>query len=129
MLQFHIDFDLDGACGDIYSTESYFLAKKVYIDKLESVDKHGNTITADHFRLKSVPTSCIKYTSKSMNINPMDIYKHLHSKGNHIKFDVTEGGKNCGFNFEKDMTVWSYKENEFTRTITFNQEIDRIEIS
>ena len=33
MLQFRIDFDLDGACGDIYSTESYFLAKQVYIDK------------------------------------------------------------------------------------------------
>ena len=32
MLQFHVDFDLDGACGDIYSTESYLLAKKVYID-------------------------------------------------------------------------------------------------
>ena len=28
MSQFHIDFDLDGACGEIYSTESYFLAKK-----------------------------------------------------------------------------------------------------
>ena len=28
MLQLHIDFDLDGACGDIYSTESYFRAKR-----------------------------------------------------------------------------------------------------
>ena len=37
MLQFHIDFDLDGACGDIYSIESYFLANEVYIDKLVSV--------------------------------------------------------------------------------------------
>ena len=42
MSQFHIDFDLDGACGEIYSTESYFLAKKVYIDKLESVDKNND---------------------------------------------------------------------------------------
>ena len=33
MLQFHIDFDLHGACGDIYSTESYFRAKNVYIEK------------------------------------------------------------------------------------------------
>ena len=32
MSQFHIDFDLDGAAekADIYSTESYFPAKKVY---------------------------------------------------------------------------------------------------
>ena len=78
MLQFYIDFNSDGACGDIHSIESYFLAKKVYIDKLESVDENGNTITADHIRLKSVPTSCIKYTSKSMNINPMDIYIYIN---------------------------------------------------
>ena len=91
--QFHIDFDLDGACGDIYSTESYFLAKKVYTDKFESVDKNGNTFTAEHIRLKCVPTSCVKYISKSMNINPMDIYKHIYSQGNHVKFDLTEEGK------------------------------------
>ena len=65
-----------------------------------------------------------------MNINPMDIYiyKHLYSKSNHIKFDLTEEGKKCGLKFEKDMTVRSYEENEFTRTITFNQEIERIEL-
>ena len=34
ILQIHIDSDLEGACGDIYSTESHFLAKKVCIDKL-----------------------------------------------------------------------------------------------
>ena len=61
MSQFHIDFDLDGACGDIYSIESYFLAKKVYIDILESVDKDGNTIQGNHIRLKSVPNSCIQH--------------------------------------------------------------------
>ena len=49
MLQFHIDFDLEGACGDIYSTESYFLAKKVYIDKLESVDKNGNYYSRPYY--------------------------------------------------------------------------------
>ena len=63
-----------------------------------------------------------------MNINPMYIYKHLYSKGNHIKFDLTEEGKKCGFQFEKDMTVRPYEENEFTRTITFNQEVEIIEI-
>ena len=62
MSQFHIDFDLDGACGEIYATESYFLAKKVYIDKLESVDENGNTITDDHIRLKKC--SDILYQSR-----------------------------------------------------------------
>ena len=129
MSQFHIDFDLYGACGEIYSNESYFLAKKVYIDKLESVDKDGNTITGDHIRLKSVPTSCIKHTSNNMNIQPMDMYKHLYCKGQQVKFDLTENGKNCGFKYERDMSVRSYEENEFTRTITFNSEIERIEIN
>ena len=31
MSQFRIDFDLDGACGEIQSTESYVLAKKQLI--------------------------------------------------------------------------------------------------
>ena len=63
-----------------------------------------------------------------MNIQPIDIYRRLYSKGNHVKFDLTEEGINCGFKFEKDVSVRSYEENEFIRTITFNQEIDRIEI-
>ena len=96
---------------------------------MESVDKNGNTITDDHIRLKSVPTSCIKHTSNTMNIQPMDIYAHLYRKGKQVKFDLTENGKNCGFKYEKDMPVRSYEENEFTRTITFNSEIERIEIN
>ena len=63
-----------------------------------------------------------------MNIQPMDIYKHLYNKGNHLKFDLTEEGKNCGFKYEKDMSVRSYEENEFTRARTFNQGIDRLEL-
>ena len=115
MSQFHIDFDLDGAAekADIYSTESYFLVKKVYIDKLESVDKNGNVITGDHVRLKSVPTSCINHTTKNISqecndsyslfenlewnigLEPMDIYAYLYRKGTQIQFDLTENGKNC----------------------------------
>ena len=128
MSQFHIDFDLNGACGEIYSTESYFLAKKVYIDKLESVDKNNDVITGDHIRLKSVPTSCINHTSKSIEMSPMDMYKYLYGEGTHIKFDLTEDGKNCGFKYMTDMSVRSYEENEFTRTITFPTNIERIEI-
>ena len=32
-----------------------------------------------------------------------------------MKFDLTEGGNNCGFKYEKDLSVRSYEENEFTR--------------
>ncbi len=63
-----------------------------------------------------------------MNIQPMEIYKYLYGYGKQIQFDLTENGRNCGFKYETDYTVRSYEENEFTRTITFNPEIERIEI-
>eukprot|EP00969_Alexandrium_andersonii_P018720 817550-Alexandrium_andersonii.AAC.1 len=58
----------------------------------------------------------------------MDIYAHLYRKGKHIKFDLAENGKNCGFKYERDMSARSCEDNEFTRTITFNSEIERIGI-
>ena len=127
MGMFHVDHDSDGACGDICATESYFIGKKVYIDKLESVDKNGETITDDHIRLKSVPTSCVKYTADTYEIDPMELYKQLYN-GTKILFDLTESGKNCGFKFEKNLSIRSYEESEFVRGISFSQEIERIEI-
>ncbi len=44
MGQFHIDFDLEGSVGDIWATDSIFLGKKCYIDKLESRDKDNKPI-------------------------------------------------------------------------------------
>ena len=61
-------------------------------------------------------------------MSPMDIYKHLYGDGKCVQFDLTEDGKNCGFKYEKDMSVRSYEENEFTRKITFPTNIERIEI-
>ena len=77
MSQFHIDFDLDGARGELYSTESYFLAKKYILINWKVLIKNNDVITGDHIRLKSVPTSCINHTSKNMEMSPMSIYKHL----------------------------------------------------
>ena len=53
---------------------------------------------------------------------------HLYGDGKCVQFDLTENGKNCGFKYEKDMSVRSYEENEFTRKITFPTNIERIEI-
>ena len=128
MSQFHIDFDLEGACGEVYSNEAYYLAKKVYNGDLESVDKNKDLINGDHIRLKSVPTSCVIHTAKKMEKNVMDLYKHLFGKNNKIKFDLTEDGHNCGFKYNSDLTVRSYEENEFTREIGFCPDIERIEI-
>ncbi len=128
MSQFHIGFDSDGACGDIYSDESYFLAKKVYIDILESVDKDNKTIHGNHIRLKSVPTSCIQHTANMLEQEPIEIYKHLYVEGNDQLFDLTENGGKCGFKFERGMSVRSYEANEFTRRITFPCDNERINV-
>ena len=45
-----------------------------------------------------------------------------------INFDLTEGGNNCGSKYEKDLTVRSYEESEFTRCIGFSNEVERIEV-
>ena len=58
----------------------------------------------------------------------MELYKNLFN-GSKILFDLTESGKNCGFKYEKDMSVRSYEESEFVRGIVFSPEIERIEIN
>ena len=50
--QFHVDFELDGAVGEIYSSMLIPLGKKSYLDVLESTDKDGNRITGIHSRMK-----------------------------------------------------------------------------
>ena len=64
---------------------------------------------------------------KEQELQPIDLYKKLYN-GDKINFDLTEGGSNCGFKYEKDLTVRSYEENEFTRCIGFSNEVERIEV-
>ena len=53
------------------------------------------------------------YIQKHGNVtNGNILYKHLHGDGKCVQFDLTEDGKNCGFKYEKDMSVRSYEENE-----------------
>ena len=94
--------------------------------------------------MKSIPTSCIKYTSTEQQLKPIYLYKTLYN-GNSINFDLTEGGTNCTFKYETDLSVRSYKpvvtkkkriegktieyeESEFCRCIGFSNEVERIEV-
>ena len=70
MGQFHTDFDMDGAVGDIHAVESIFLGKKCYIDKLEAEDKDGKKIYDYHIRMKGVPADCIKYKANQLAVRP-----------------------------------------------------------
>jgi hypothetical protein len=62
--QFHIDFDLDKAAGEIYATKSIFLGKKSYIDYLESKDEKGNKINGFHYRLKGITKEGLEHAAK-----------------------------------------------------------------
>jgi hypothetical protein len=120
---------MSNAKGEIYAIESLFLAKKVYLDKLESVDKDGNKIHDYHTRLKSVPSSCIEYTCKMLECDPLELYKRLYKPGIKIEFDLTQGGTMCGFKYNKDLSVRSYNEGEFIRNIGMPEDVERINIS
>ena len=125
---FHTEFEMTGAKSEIYAIESLFLAKKVYLDRLESVDENSNTIHDYHIRLKSAPTSCVKHTCEMLELSPFDLYKYLYKPNIKVVFDLTEDGKNCGFKFEKDMTVRPYNDGEFHREIGFPADTVRVEI-
>ena len=120
MGQFHVDFDLPGACGEIYAKESIFLGKKCYLDILESVDKDGQTIHGEHIRMKGVPTPSIRHTAAAEGMNVLNLYKRLY-QGRAFSFDLTCGGSRCGFKYNKDLTVRSYRASEFCRTIAFRK--------
>jgi hypothetical protein len=75
--QFHTDFNLDGACDEIYATKSIFLGKKSYMDVLESVDADGNKITGTHIRLKGITPEGAEHTSKEYDEGYFGLYKDL----------------------------------------------------
>lgn len=41
MGSFHVNFDMDGACGDIYAMDNYFIAKNVCMDIYKSFNEGG----------------------------------------------------------------------------------------
>ena len=137
MGQFHIDIDIIDDRGEkvkglkeICSTESYFIGKKVYYDKLLGVYENGETVTGDHIRLKSIPTSCVKYQTGLTNTTPLDMYKQFY-EGNSITFDLTENNAKPIFEYQKDKSIKSKyqatddEKNGTTKYIKFDDNIER----
>ena len=126
MGQFHIDFDLDGSVGNIWATDSIFLGKKSYIDKLESRDKDNKPIYGFHIRMKGITASSIDYTtklnSKDGSLDYMGLYEKLFNKET-INFDLLCGGEKDMFKSNKDMTIRTLKCGEFDRNVKFNYEV------
>ena len=118
MGQFHVDFELAGSVGEIHAKETIILGKKCYLDLLEGVDQDGNMITGEHIRMKGVPTASIRHAAQRDGVSVRDLYQRLFD-GRAVTFDLTCGGQACGFKYQRDLSVRSYRDGEFTRTIRF----------
>ena len=107
--QFHSDFDIKG-CKDVVATNSIFLGKKCYIDKLlgdgEKVDYH--------IRLKGVPNQVILNYCDEQKITPFELYEQMY-KGKEIVFDLTKGS--CCFQYTSTYNVFT--QTLFQRKIKF----------
>ena len=113
--QFHTDFDLHGADGDIVADQSVFLGKKCYIDRITGKDKDGNDLIDYHIRMKGVNSKCIRVKAEQQyNGDLIKLYEDLYN-GKKIEFDLLTG---CvSFEMKKDMSIVSRK--KFRRAIQF----------
>jgi hypothetical protein len=130
MGQFHTDFSLtvpveeenrlgklkikNKNCKNLISVESYFLGKKVYIDKL--CGEHpvtGETMYGYHVRMKGVNSNSVIIYAKENEMDIMDVYKKLY-EGDAITFDLIKGG--C-LNFKYDSAYNIVTDPIFTRKI------------
>lgn len=123
--QLHIDFDLDGAVGEIYSTQSIYLGKKCYIDIIEGKNEKDETIVGHHIRMKGIPETTLYYTANKLtnkqdvNDRLWEMYDYLY-EGVSLDFDLLEGGTRPNFKFNGDMTIGYMK--EFVRKLSFGSE-------
>ena len=111
--QFHSDFPTINGHNEIpISTDSIFLMKKMYIDKL--TDSTGDI---DYMiRGKGLTQNSISAVyNKHYNGDPMKLYEDLYN-GNEVTFDLTEG-QPC-FKMNKNLTVSTLM--EFRRKIKTN---------
>ena len=121
MGQFHTDFDLDGAKSDtIIATESIFVGKKTYLDKLEGVcKKTGEVLVYYHIRCKGVPSKSIKHLEEMTGKSLIDIYKQMLS-GEDVEFDLTCDGMAIKFDVKNSMEILTKP--EFKRKLNFGTE-------
>jgi hypothetical protein len=110
--QFHTDFNLKGACSEIYATKSIFLGKKSYMDYLESKDKNGNTINGFHIRLKGITEAGLEHSASKYEDSYVGLFTEL-SKGKTIKMLLNP----------KDKVLFEYKQGHVSTKSEFYREI------
>jgi hypothetical protein len=104
MGQFNSDFDLEGAKGEIVATESIFLGKKSYYDRLVSTDG----VEGEHCRMKSIPSRKLK------EVGAYDLYCKLYP-GEAIELECA---KYCPIDINSK-TQKVKKRTKFVRTLQF----------
>lgn len=115
MGQFHTDFNMEKAKGEIYAIESIFLGKKCYVDKLKSVDAEGKDIYDYHIRMKGIPEDSILYKAETeYDGDVMEMYRELY-EGKELTFNLL--AVRPKFELKKDMTIQSKE--KFDRRISF----------
>lgn len=113
--QFHSDFepskeDAGKVDGDILASESIFLGKKCYVDRLTYKLKSGEIKEKFHVRMKGVPTSVVM---KHNGCDVMKTFKQLFD-GQKIRFNLT---KACPIRMTQDYKA--VVRSEFFREISF----------
>ena len=99
--QFHPDFDSNILKGEIYANESYFIAKKIYLDILTDGTKSEDY----HIRMKGVSKEAIMdVCNKQFGGSIRKLYEHLYNGGK-ITFDLTAGKPS--FELTKDFRILS----------------------
>ncbi|KAL1526230.1 hypothetical protein AB1Y20_014953 [Prymnesium parvum] len=115
--QFHVDFDFDGAVGEIHSEEAVFIGKKTYIDVLR--DEAGNR--AYHIRCKGIPSKCIDHTVRTQYAHdPLRCFMDFYD-GKSVVFNLSAGGS-AVFKISKRHTVSTV---ELKRKVGFPPDVDR----
>ena len=113
LCQFHPDFDpiaKDSDPNSVVAVESYFLGKKMYIDKL--MDDKNNV--GYHIRMKGVSNPAILDKAKTdpeFEDDVMKIYEKLYD-GDSVTFNLCAGG---GVKFENDKLGEVKSKTEFLR--------------
>jgi hypothetical protein len=119
--QFHSDFKLKDAVGEVVSTKSLFLGKKSYIDVLQGKNKKGETITGFHIRMKGMTEAGLKYkVNKKFEGDYFKLYEKL-SNGEAVNMKLNPTDESVMFENTKTGII-TRKTGSFKRLLCFNEE-------
>lgn len=115
--QFSSDFEMKVKCTDIKCIDAVYIAKKVYYERLQGIDKDGNKVIQHDCVIKGVNRAAIdKVVNEKYNGDYLGLFIDL-TKGKQITFDLSST-RPC-FKHLKDGTIITNL--DFTRTLQFNK--------